>query len=367
MLADPRYQKWAKVLVNYCLALKPGDKFRLSAQEGALPLFEEVYREAIRAGAHVTTRFSMTTLEKIFYHEASEEQLKHVSEIRKFEIEHFDAQLFIGGETDTRYLSGVDPKRLALHTAAQQPIARIFDERSAKGDLRWCYTMFPTQAYADDAGLKLSDYETFVLEAMLLHLDDPVAAWQAVRDEQQRIVDFLESKNEIYIVTPDTDIRYRTAGRKWINCYGDKNFPDGEVFTAPLEDSVNGHVRFTFPAVYDGNEVEDVRLTFREGKVIEASAAKGLDFLNAMLDMDGGSRTLGEAAFGLNYGIQRYSKSILFDEKIGGTMHMALGQAYGECGGKNESGLHWDMVCDLRQGKVFADGELCYENGKFII
>ncbi len=215
--------------------------------------------------------------------------------------------------------------------------------------------------------MSLSDYEDFVYGAGKLDLDDPVTAWQAVRAEQQRIADFLEQHDEIHIVAPGTDITYRVGGRKWINCAGTENFPDGEVFSGPIEDSVNGTVLFSYPAVYDGNEVEDVRLTFRAGRVIEARAGRGLDFLNAMLDSDAGARTLGEAAFGLNYDIQRFSKETLFDEKIGGTMHMALGASLPESGGVNESGLHWDMVCDLREGKVYADGQLCYDAGRFIV
>jgi aminopeptidase len=194
-----------------------------------------------------------------------------------------------------------------------------------------------------------------------------VAAWHKVHEEQQQVVNFLDQHNEIHIVAPNTDITYRVGGRKWINCAGTENLPDGEVFSGPIEDSVTGTVCFSYPAVYDGNEVEDVRLAFQNGKVVESSASRGLDFLNAMLDTDPGARFVGEVAFGLNYNIKRFMKETLFDEKTGGTMHMALGASLPETGGKNESGLHWDMVCDLRQGKVYADGQLCYENGKFII
>jgi len=215
--------------------------------------------------------------------------------------------------------------------------------------------------------MSLSDYEDFVYGAGLLDQSDPAAACSRIDEEQQRIATYLEQHDEIHIVAPGTDLTYHVRGRKWVSCAGTVNFPDGEVFTGPIEDSVNGTVRFTYPAVYNGNEVEDVRLTFKDGKVIEATASRGLDFLNAMLDMDEGSRFLGEVAFGLNYNVKQFTKDILFDEKIGGTMHMALGESYPETGGKNESGLHWDMVCDLHEGKVYADGQLCYENGKFVI
>lgn len=366
-MQDPRHVKLAKVMVHYSLALKPGEKLKLAAPAIAMPLTKEIYREAIRAGAHVTYRTRTPELDAILYQEGSDEQLKHISELDHLENEHFDAEMYIIADENTRLMSKIDPKRIALRRAAREPLATRSDERTANGEMRWCLTLYPTQAHAQDAGMSLEDYEDFVYSAGLLDSDDPVAGWQKVGAEQQHIADYLMKHDEIHIVTPQTDIRYRVGGRKWINCDGKANFPDGEVFSAPIEDSVNGTVTFTYPAIYNGNEVEGVRLTFKDGVVVDAHADKGLEFLNAMLDTDAGSRRLGEVAFGTNYGIQTFSRELLFDEKIGGTMHMALGAAYKECGGLNESGLHWDMVCDLTQGKVYADGELCYENGKFLI
>ncbi len=366
-MSDPLHQKLAQVLIHYSLAVKTGEKMLLIGPECAAPLLREIYREAIRAGAYVTPMVDLDGMREIFLRESSEEQLTHVSELDTYINEYFDVQLFIMGEQNTKALSGIEPKRLAMHSAARAGLSKRFMERAAKKEVRWCLTLYPTQAHAMDAGMSLSDYEDFVYGAGLLDQEDPAAAWERVRTEQQRIADYLGKHDEIHIVAPGTDITYHVAGRTWISCAGEANFPDGEVFTGPIENSVNGTVRFSYPAVYNGNEVEDVRLTFRDGKVVEAQAGRGLDFLNAMLDMDAGSRYLGEVAFGLNYGIQRFTKEILFDEKIGGTMHMALGESYPETGGVNESGLHWDMVCDLHEGRVYADGELCYENGKFII
>ena len=366
-MADPRHQKLAQVLVHYSFKLKPGDKFLIEGHAIAAPLIKEVYREAVRAGAHVETEIGLPDLREIFYQEANDDQLGFISDLHKFAGDYFDATLSIWAEENTKAMSGIDPKRMALRHAAHQPLTKHFLERIGSGALRWCGTMFPTPAHAQDAGMSLSDFENFVYGAGLLNDDDPVAGWLKVRAEQQRVIDLLSQHDEIHIVAPGTDITYRTEGRTWINCAGTENFPDGEVFTGPVENSVNGTVRFTYPAIYDGNEVEDVRLTFRDGKVIESKAGKGLDFLNAMLDMDAGSRTLGEAAFGLNYNIQRFVKDTLFDEKIGGTMHMALGASLPESGGVNESGLHWDMVCDLREGQVYADGQLCYEKGRFMV
>ena len=366
-MVDIRLQRLAKVLVQYSLRLKPGDKCIISSQVVAAPLIREVYREAVRAGAHVETHITIDGLDEILLREGSDEQLNYVSDMYKLSTEYFDARLVIWAQENTHSLSGVDSARIARQRSTYAPLFKRALERMAKGEERWCGTLFPTQASAQDAGLSLSDYEDFVYGVGLLDLDDPVAAWRNVHREQQRIVEYLEQHDEIHIVAPGTDIRYRVGGRKWINCAGTENFPDGEVFSGPIENSVNGVVLFSYPAIYDGNEVADVRLTFRDGKAIECSASRGLDFLNAMLDSDAGARYLGEVAFGLNYNIKRFSKHTLFDEKIGGTMHMALGASLPETGGVNESGVHWDMVCDLREGKVYADGQLCYENGKFII
>lgn len=368
-MADPRHQKLAQVLIHYSLEIKPGEKLAITAEAVASPLLRELYTEAIKAGAHVTMNVQLDSWREIVFKESSEEQLTHISEMDKFRAEYFDAELYLLADSNTRSLSAIDPKRMAMRSAARKGLSARMDEREVAGEYRWCLSLFPTQAYAQDADMSLADYEDFVYDAGLLNTADPVAGWRKVHDEQQRICDYLNQRNVIHIVAPDagTDITYKVGGRKWINADGKVNFPDGEVFSAPIEDSVNGVVRFSFPAIYAGNEVQDVRLVFKDGKVVEATAAKGQDFLYSMLDMDAGSRYLGEVAFGTNYNIQRFSREILFDEKIGGTMHMALGQSYGTCGGKNESGLHWDMISDLRNARVTADGQVCYENGKFVI
>jgi aminopeptidase len=243
-----------------------------------------------------------------------------------------------------------------------------FFERAAAGSLRWCGTQFPCHASAQDAEMSLRAYEDFVFRAGLLHLDDPAAAWRQVSERQQRLADYLEDKHEIHFTTPQgTDIRLAVEGRHWINCDGHENFPDGEVFTGPIEDAVEGVICYSFPAVHGGRECDGIRLTFRGGKVVDAQADKGLDFLTAMLDQDAGARTLGEIAIGTNYSIERYTKNTLFDEKIGGTFHAAVGASYPESGGKNDSALHWDMVCDLRHGgKIFVDDKLISENGRFL-
>jgi aminopeptidase len=306
-------------------------------------------------------------LEEVFLKHGSDDQLRFVNPIQKFEYERIDASIGLWGEENTKALSNVDPKRIGLNQAARKPLLETFMKRSAEGKLRWVGTQYPTQGAAQDAEMSLAEYEDFVFSAGKLDRPDPVAAWKAVSERQQRLTDFLNGKRDYRVVAANgTDVTLSIAGMKWINCDGHHNFPDGEVFTGPVVDSVNGTIRFSFPAVHHGREVDGVRLVFRNGKVVEASADKGEEFLVSMLDTDAGSRFLGECAIGSNYEITRYTKNTLFDEKIGGTVHFALGAGYPETGNKNESGLHWDMVVDLRKGGfIEVDGVKVNVDGKF--
>lgn len=367
-MTDPRIEKLAKVLVQYSLKIRPDDLFRITGPALAAPLIAAVYREGVAAGAHPFTRVGLEGLDEIYFKGASDAQLRFISDIQTLEVERLTASLGIWGKWNTRELTGVEPKRMALRREATRDLSRRFLERAAAGELRWCGTQYPTQADAQEAEMSLAEYEDFVFTAGLLDRDDPVAAWQQVKREQDRIVEFLGRRRHLAVRGPDIDLELSVEGRRWINAAGEENFPDGEVFTGPVEDSANGRVRFSFPAIYDGREVQDVELLFEAGKVVHARAAKGEAFLHAMLDTDAGARYLGEFAFGTNYNIQRFTRNILFDEKIGGTLHMALGIGYPETGSKNTSGLHWDMICDLRNGaEVIADGEVIYRDGRFLV
>jgi aminopeptidase len=367
-MGESRITKLARVMVRYSLDLQVGDLFMIRTGPLAAPLVREVYREALLAGANPIVRIALEGIDALLYKYGSDEQISYISPFSRQEIEATDADLYIIASENTRSLSGADPRKVARRRQAGRALSQRFQERDAAGEVNWSATLFPTQAAAQDADMSLEDYEDFVYGAGKLDEDDPIAAWQAVHDEQQRLADFLATRKVFRVVGPDTDLTYYTGGRSWINADGKKNFPDGEVFTSPEETRTEGHIRFSYPAIYAGREVADVRLAFREGKVVQATATKGEDLLHSLLDMDEGARRLGEAAFGTNYNIQRFSRSILFDEKIGGTIHLALGSAFTEIGGRNESALHWDMVCDLRQGgEVYADGELIYKDGKFII
>lgn len=367
-MTDPRIEKLAKVLTHYSLELKKGDFFRIDGPYLAEPLIRAVYKEAILIGAYPYTQITIDGLSEIFYRYGSEEQLKYISEIDRLAIEKLSALLTVWADWNTKSLTNADPKKMAIHQGARRELFNRLLERISTRDLRWCGTLFPNQASAQDAEMSLTEYEDFVFNAGLLDKEDPINEWQNVSKEQEKLADLLTKKKEIHIKGIDTDLTFSVEGRKWVNCNGQENFPDGEIFTSPIEDSAQGTIRYTFPAVYRGREVLDVRLTFEKGKVIKAQAAKGEEFLLSMIDMDEGARYIGEFSFGTNYGIQRFTKNTLFDEKIGGTIHIALGAALPESGGKNKSALHWDMVCDLRpEGEVYADGELIFKNGKFLI
>jgi len=356
----------AGVLVHYCLEIEKGDLFQINCTELAAPLVREVYREALKAGANPFVRVGLPGLDEIFFKEARKHQLKYVSPIATFTMENVNKLLSIRASSNTRALSNIDPQKQTTARAARKEIMQRFMERSASGELMWCGTQFPCNASAQDAEMSLDEYEDFVLKACLVHKKDPIAAWKGVHRKQAKLCRMLGKHKKIRIVAKDTDISMSVAGRKWINSDGKHNMPSGEIFTGPVEDSVEGTIRFSFPACYAGREVHDVRLTFKKGKVVAAKASKGADFLEATLDTDEGARYVGEIAVGTNYSVQKFTKNTLFDEKIGGTIHMAVGASYPDSGGQNESSVHWDMVNDMRDGgKIYADGKVVYENGHF--
>jgi aminopeptidase len=366
-MRDPRLEKLADVLVNYSVGVKPGQFVRLSGPPCSQPLVVELYRKVLSAGGNPHARIVPEELSEIILKNGTEEQLKFLNPIHLHEYEIIDGSIGIWAEENTRALTNCDPKRLGMTQAARKPLMDLFMNRAAEGKLKWVGTQYPTQAAAQDAEMSLEEYEDFVFGAGLLNRPDPVAAWKAVSQKQQRLIDFLNGKKEYRVVSANgTNVRMNLSGMTWINCDGHENFPDGEVFSGPVIDSVEGQINFSFPAVHHGRECDGVKLTFRNGKVTDASATKGQEFLISMLEMDAGSRFLGECAIGTNYDITQYTRNTLFDEKIGGTVHFALGAGYPESGNKNQSGLHWDMVVDLRNGGFAEiDGVKIVQDGQF--
>jgi aminopeptidase len=283
-------------------------------------------------------------------------------------IETYDAVISIMSSANTKALSQVDPAKMMLRNRPEAELLKIYMQRSSEGSLRWVGALFPTQAFAQDAEVSLTEYENFVYNACLPDMDDPVGYWKRISAQQQKVVDWFKGKSKVHVLGPETDLRLDISGRVFVNCDGRQNMPDGEVFTGPVEDSVEGHVYFSYPAIYQGREVTGIRLWFEKGKVVKATAEKDEAFLLKTLDTDEGARRVGEFAIGANVGITKFTKQILFDEKIGGSFHMALGLSLPETGGVNESGIHWDMICDLRQGgEIWVDEQLIYKNGEFVI
>lgn len=377
-MRDPRLDKLADVLVRYSVAVKPGDLVAIASEPVAMPLIEATAEAVLKAGGNPFWVPRSEAMTEVLLTHGTEEQLKFVSPIEMHRTETIDVQIGFWAQMNTKYLGGIDAGRVAMHQSARKPILKRFLERAGKKEMRWTGTLFPTMGSAQDAEMSLTQYEDFVFKAGLLHLPDPVSAWQKIHETQERVREFLQKKKVLRFRVAaaeghdGTDLTVDVDPKKsvWVNCAGHENFPDGEVFTGPQ--GVDGVVNYTFPAVYNGREVEGVRLRFKGGRVVEASAKKNEEFLVKMLDQDAGARTLGEIAIGTNYGITGFSRNTLFDEKIGGTFHAAVGAGYPDSGNSNESGLHWDMVCDLRGGAgrvggtIEADGEVFHRDGRFV-
>ncbi|HEX5197352.1 MAG TPA: aminopeptidase [Gaiellales bacterium] len=366
-MSDRRVESLARVICEYSLRVEPGQLMLIEAPALAEPLVLEIVTRALEMGALPRVRVAAEGTQLAFLSEAAEEQLTTLLPSAMPEMAAIDLRVAIHSAWNTRELSGVDPGRVAAVREAQAPLMELYMRRSAAKELRWCVTAYPCEAFAQDADMSLAAYEDFVYRAGWLHLPDPVAAWRGFAETLGAVADRLSGVRTLRVLAEDTDLTVGVAGRTWVPCNGERNFPDGEVFTGPIETATTGDVRFSFPAIFSGREVEDVRLRFDGGRVVQSEAAAGQELLRQMLAIDEGASILGEFAIGTNYGVQDFSKQILFDEKIGGTCHMAVGAGYPETGSTNRSGLHWDMVCDLRSGgEIHADGELIYRDGRFL-
>ncbi len=366
-MTDTRISKLSKVLIHYSLAVKPGQQLQIRTHPLAEELTLAVYEEAVKAGAFIFINNAVPGAEEIFFRYASDAQLDYVSPIRKLVAETFDASLSLWTEHNTRSLSGINPARMARASKASAPISKVFNQRSANGELRWCLTVYPSHAMAQEADMNLRDYQDFVYGAGMLDLDDPVAFWRKEGGSQRRIVDWMKGRQQVVLKGSNVDLKMSIQERTFIPCDGQVNFPDGEIFTGPVEDSVEGWIRFKYPAIEYGQEVTDIELWFEKGKVVREKASKNQELLTSLLDTDPGARYVGEFGIGTNYGITRFTKNMLFDEKMGGTIHLALGAGYPESGSRNESGIHWDMLCDMNDAEITVDDELFYKNGKPVI
>ncbi len=360
-MIDERVRKLARVLVRYCRNVKRGQSVQVAAPAAAEPLALECIREIYRAGGHPMVRMTPDRAGEVMYAEASRDQLEFVARSTMAAAREADHSIRILAETNTQAHAQVDVRKQVAVEAARRKLLNLLLKKN-----EWTLTLYPTAAYAQDAGMGVEEFADFAYMAMRLDKKDPVAAWKKARTFQAKVIRRLRGADRVRIVAPDTDLVMSVKGRTFINSFGSHNMPDGEVFTGPVESTAEGHIRYTYPACYRGKEVADVRLEFEKGKVVKATAGKNEAFLKQMIGMDAGASRLGELGIGTNYDITRFIKNILFDEKIGGTVHLALGKGYPETGSKAKSALHWDMICDLRDGgRMEVDGKALQEEGTF--
>jgi aminopeptidase len=356
-MADPRVKKLAGILVNHSLGVTSGDTVLISSSsEVAKPLVLEVFREVLKAGGHPSTRIDFEEASGIFFKNASKAQLNHFPSVRLHEAKKTDCYVNIRAPLNKKALSNTNPRKVGTRMKVLKPISNVIVHSK-----RWILCNYPTNALAQEADMSLSEYEDFLYGAT--NVD-----WKKVKAREMKLKRVLDRGRVVRIVGKDTDLTIGIKGRRSIPCYGERNMPDGEVFLSPLENTAEGYIFYEMPAIYQGREVTGIRLRFKKGKVVEERADKNRKFLTDMLDTDRGARFLGELGVGVNYGIKDFSKDILFDEKIGGTVHLAVGMAYKEAQGRNKSAVHWDMIKDLRKGgALYIDGKAIQKNGRFLV
>ena len=365
---DPRIDNLADILVNYSTNVQPGEWVGVLGDVGALPLLRAIYRQVVKAGGNPSLMLTDEAMTRDFVRLANDEQMEWLDPAQSLYYDKADVYIRCNALANTRAMTNIDPKRLQKIQTARSPWLETRMRRAAEGKMKWVGTLYPTEGSAQEAGMSLEEYEDFVFRATFADKADPVAEWKKMGSEQQKKIDWLKGKKHVTLKGPNVDMELSIDGRVFINACGTRNMPDGEIFTGPVEESVSGWYRASFPSIVQGRAVEGIELKFRAGKVIGASAAKNEELLHSMLDADARSRYLGEFAIGTNFGIDKFTGSILYDEKIGGTIHTAIGNGYPDTGSKNSSSVHWDMICDMRvDSMIYVDGELFYKDGKFVV
>lgn len=364
-------QKAAELAVRYSTNVQPGEIVVIAGSAVANDLIKAIYKEVIKAGGHPIPFSGIPGLGPILYRYGNDEQIKFMNPVNKVLMETADVMINIFADANRQEMNLVDPEKMkmARTTPESLKLHKIRMEREAKGDFRWVIVPYPCDAFAQDAKMDTDAYKEFVYKALNLQNEHPAEHWQEVKEKQEKIVQYLNKVENIHVLGEDTDLTLNVKDRPWRNCCGQRNLPDGEVFTSPHEDSINGHIRFTYPGIYQGKEIEDIHLEFKDGKVIKATAEKGQELLDSILDIENAD-LIGEFAVGTNYGVSQFTKNMLFDEKMGGTMHMALGMGFPETGSKNlQCVIHWDILKDMKSegSQIIADDKVIYQAGKWLI
>jgi aminopeptidase len=366
-MTDTRIDSLAHILVDHSAQIQPGDRVAVEATTAAEPLVRALYTAILQRGGYPYLLLELVDQDEIFFANAGDAQLDATPIFRRLAYDQFESRIRIHSETRPRALSNVDPARQRRRHQALAPIMEAQMQRGADRSFKWVTTLFPTEGYATEARCSLQDFEDFVFRACHADQPDPLAFWKTVEARQQKIIARLEGHDQVVLKGPNVDLSLSIRGRVFLNGAGQNNMPDGEIYTGPVEDSLNGWVRYSYPAIYNGVMVEGVELTFTEGRVTKARAERNEPFLLEMLESDNGARSIGEFAIGTNEEINRFSHNILFDEKLGGSFHMALGAGYPETGSRNKSSIHWDMLCGMKKdSEIRLDGELIYQDGKFL-
>ncbi len=367
-MVEERIEEFADVIVEKAAEVEEGDNVYLMAKSlQALPLFEEVRRQIIKKGAYPFEHLLYDTVsgERIdhdWMKHASEDQLEHFSEVKMNEMENMDAVIKINGSDNHKELATIDPDSISDWRSTTRD---ILNKRVEK---KWVLAAYPTTGLAQQSDMPTQEFEDFAIDAVV------ETDWEALAEKNQEIKEVFDGGDKVRIVDDTTDVEISIEGREGVTADGNRNLPDGEVFYAPVKDEIEGHIEFSYPVTAEGNEISGIRLEFEEGRIVDFSAEKNEEFLKKMIETDEGSHYIGELGIGTNRQIDRYIKYTLFDEKIGGTIHMAIGKAYEDCMPEgeepNESSIHWDIVKDLREraggGKIFVDGELVQENGEWV-
>lgn len=370
-MTDIRLKRLASVLVNYSTEVQPGEWVGILGDVYALPALRQVHHAVLEAGGHPTVMISDDTIHRDLLRNGSDAQLEWLDPALTTYYEQADVYIRLAKQgvlQNTRAMTNIPPQRVRRYGTAHRPWLDTRLDRAAEGDMKWVGSWFPTEAGAQEANMSLEEYEDFVYSAMFCDREDPVAAWNELSAMQQEKINWLAGKSKFRLQGPNVDLELSVAGRTFINSDGHRNMPSGEIFTGPIEDSVNGWVRYTYPTIVNGRAIRGIELKFVDGRVEQASAEENEDALLEVLNTDAGARYLGEFAIGTNFGIDKFTGNILFDEKIGGTFHTAVGRSYKETGGKNESAVHWDMICDVRQdSEIYVDGDLFYKDGAFVV
>lgn len=362
------FSKYARFVIDYSVEVGKEDIALILAPSESIPLIKELYRELIKTGAHPLRPYiEFPEQEYIFFKEAKDFQMDFKDPLEIYAMQNIDVLIMVNGKMNTRELSNIPPKKLQQKKMTESEMMGIFYRRAAMGELKWTMIPYPTNAMAQDALMSQEELSELITRACFLNKPNPVAAWKELHDKQQIYCNYLNNVDELQFLSGDTDLKMSVKGRNWMNSDGKGNLPDGEIYTGPIENSVNGYVKFSYPGVDKSHIIEEIELTFNDGIVVDSNAIKGNDVLNSILDIPG-ARRVGEIAIGTNYSLDKFIGNILFDEKLGGTFHLALGSGYPETGSRNESSIHKDLLCDMKSGgKIFADGQLIYENGEFLI